>query len=326
MHGPRGRFLTLIIVPHAGARTWNLRIPVRSMQVAAVLVVAAALFTAVQTVTSRVARMRAAELAAERSRLQADLALKQAQIEAMAARMQAIETYLGRLRELESDVHGLLGNAPRPPGQGAVAPSDGAGTGPAAGDHLALATTGRERFPAPSRGGPRLAPGADGAEIVARLGLLEQESAARLDALAAAAQALEDRLDYLRHRPQGWPVPGPLTSGFGWRRSPFGWSREFHAGIDIGGAWGVPVTATADGTVVYADWKPGLGRTVIIDHGYGFRTLYGHNSRLAVRTGQNVRRGQVIAYMGSSGRSTGPHVHYEVHLWGRPVNPLEYAG
>lgn len=326
MRRPRNRSLTLIVVPHAGGRTWNLQIPVRYIQVAVILLVGASLFTAVQTATSLMARRQAADLTAERDRLQADLALKQAQIDAMAARVQVIEAYLGRLRELESDVHGLLGSTPRPPGQASAAGAEGVDSGATAHDRVAVATSGRERFPSPSRGGPRLAPGADGAEILARLGLLEQESAGRVDALAAAAQALEDRLDYLRHRPQGWPVPGPLTSGFGWRRSPFGWGREFHGGIDIGGAWGAPVTATADGTVVYADWKPGLGRTVIIDHGYGFQTVYGHNSRLAVRTGQKVRRGQLIAYMGSSGRSTGPHVHYEVHLWGRQVNPLEYTG
>lgn len=325
MHAPRTRFLTLIIVPHAGGRTWNLQIPVRYIQVAVALLVAAALFTGVQTAVSLVARRQAAELTAERDRLQADLATKQVQIDAMATRVREIETYLARLRELEGQLHGLLGRTPRP--SGPVPPGAPGGDAPdtPADQRLASLAAGRERFPSPARGGPRIE-AADGAAVLARLTLLEQESATRVDTLAAAAKALEDRLDYLRRRPQGWPAPGPLTSGFGWRRSPFGWGREFHGGIDIGGAWGAPVTATADGTVVYADWKPGLGRTVIIDHGYGFRTLYGHNSRLAVRTGQKVTRGQLIAYMGTSGRSTGPHVHYEVHLWGQQVNPLEYTG
>jgi murein DD-endopeptidase MepM/ murein hydrolase activator NlpD len=118
------------------------------------------------------------------------------------------------------------------------------------------------------------------------------------------------------------PVRGRITSTFGYRRSPFSKRREYHEGVDIRVQTGTPIIATADGTVVFAGWKRGYGRTVIVDHGYGYRTVYAHNYRLLVRKGQFVRRGQRLALGGNTGRSTGPHLHYEIRFCNRPVNPL----
>jgi murein DD-endopeptidase MepM/ murein hydrolase activator NlpD len=115
-----------------------------------------------------------------------------------------------------------------------------------------------------------------------------------------------------------WPVNGVLSSGFGWR-----WGR-MHEGIDIAAPSGSPVVAAASGTVIYAGWMGGYGNLVIIDHGGGLATAYGHNSALAVGTGQSVGQGQVISYCGSTGHSTGPHVHFEVRINGSPVDPLGY--
>jgi len=117
-----------------------------------------------------------------------------------------------------------------------------------------------------------------------------------------------------------WPVSGPVTSYFGWR-----WGR-MHEGIDIAVPTGTPVVAAASGRVVYAGWMGGYGNLVLIDHGGGLGTAYGHNSGFAVGTGQSVSQGQVIAYAGSTGNSTGPHVHFEVRVNGSAVDPLGYLG
>lgn len=120
------------------------------------------------------------------------------------------------------------------------------------------------------------------------------------------------------------PVGGPITSGFGWRIHPIYRTRRFHAGIDFGVGTGTTVRAADRGTVIYAGWYGGYGNTVIISHGGGITTLYAHNSRVAVGAGQVVQRGQPIAASGSTGLSTGPHVHFEVRVNGQPVNPAGY--
>ena len=127
------------------------------------------------------------------------------------------------------------------------------------------------------------------------------------------------------NRPSIWPVAGIMWGGFGMRRNPFGgMSSEFHKGQDISAPFGTPVSATADGVVVVAGWKTGYGRVVYVDHGNGLSTRYGHLSRLDVAVGQMVKRGAQLGLVGSSGRSTGPHLHYEVRINGEPTNPLHY--
>ncbi len=124
--------------------------------------------------------------------------------------------------------------------------------------------------------------------------------------------------------PSIWPIRGHITSGFGYRNSPFNGNKEFHAGVDISIRTGMPVVATADGIVSFTGVNGGLGRVVEIEHGYGLKTVYGHNSHIVVEVGKKVKRGDVIAYSGSSGNTTGPHLHYEVRINNTPVNPLRY--
>lgn len=139
--------------------------------------------------------------------------------------------------------------------------------------------------------------------------------------LQRSAISYRDRLD---HTPSGWPARGRITSSFGRRRHPITGQVQTHDGIDIAAATGTAVKVTADGVVRFSGTRAGYGRVVVVDHGYGFETVYGHNSRNVVSAGQRVKRGQVIAYLGSTGTSTGPHVHYEVRISGRPVNPRSY--
>lgn len=122
----------------------------------------------------------------------------------------------------------------------------------------------------------------------------------------------------------GWPCSGPITSPFGYRTHPIFGTTIFHAGIDIGVDYGTPIHAADSGVVVYSGWISGYGNAVIIDHGGGISTLYGHNQSLAVSEGQSVSKGSVIAYAGSTGNSTGPHCHFEVDVNGSPVNPMGY--
>ncbi|MGI5879980.1 MAG: peptidoglycan DD-metalloendopeptidase family protein [Syntrophomonadaceae bacterium] len=130
---------------------------------------------------------------------------------------------------------------------------------------------------------------------------------------------------YFRRLPNRWPCEGEISSTFGWRKSPFGGRSEgFHDGIDIANYSGTEVVAAGDGRVVFAGWKPVYGRTVVIDHGEGLITKYAHNSCLLAEEGERVKKGQPIARMGTSGRSTGPHLHFTVLKGDDPVDPLIY--
>ena len=125
--------------------------------------------------------------------------------------------------------------------------------------------------------------------------------------------------------PNIWPIDGRLIGAFGPRQDPFsGEGQEIHKGVDISGTIGTPIHVTADGVVRFADMENGYGRLVVVDHGGGIETWYAHMSRLYVHTGQELRRGELIGEVGMSGRVTAPHLHYEVHVNGRPMNPYQY--
>jgi murein DD-endopeptidase MepM/ murein hydrolase activator NlpD len=124
--------------------------------------------------------------------------------------------------------------------------------------------------------------------------------------------------------PNLWPVEGQVTGSFGERTDPFNGEGAFHTGVDIAAMVGQPVVAPADGVVQFADFMGGYGRAIVIEHGHGINTRYGHLSGFAVTPGQQVRRGEIIGFVGLSGRSTGPHLHYEVRINDTPVNPYKY--
>jgi murein DD-endopeptidase MepM/ murein hydrolase activator NlpD len=141
--------------------------------------------------------------------------------------------------------------------------------------------------------------------------------------LAEIAAAVKEQESRLKNVPSIWPVQGWVGSGYGYRRDPFTGRREMHPGFDIVAPTGTPVAATAAGHVIYAGWKSGWGRCVEIDHGGGIKTFYAHCRTLKVSTGDNVYRGDLIATVGSSGRSTGTHLHYGVLAgkgWADPNN------
>lgn len=179
----------------------------------------------------------------------------------------------------------------------------------------------------------KLAPTATEIEPEQYTATMDQLYALRMSALSGVATAgigenrrLASLSDWVRaaEAPTLWPVEGRVTSSFGERIDPFNGEGAFHAGVDISTTYGTPILAPADGVVEYADFMSGYGRLVAIDHGHGISTRYGHMSAFAVTDGQSVKRGQVIGYVGASGRVTSPHLHYEVRINDTPVNPYKY--
>jgi murein DD-endopeptidase MepM/ murein hydrolase activator NlpD len=135
---------------------------------------------------------------------------------------------------------------------------------------------------------------------------------------------LGSTIDLKKHTPSIWPTSGYISSGFGYRRHPIKRTIEFHRGLDIANLPGTNIYATADGVVDFAGRQAGYGNYLSINHGYGFKTKYGHLRKILVKEGQEVKRGDIIAKMGSSGLATGPHLHYEVRIVNKPVNPFHY--
>ena len=135
---------------------------------------------------------------------------------------------------------------------------------------------------------------------------------------------LENQKSMFACTPSIWPAKGWVSSKFGYRKSPFTNEREFHSGLDISAKTGSPVIAPADGIVASTGKTYGFGNLLTISHGYGLKTRYGHLSKILVKAGQAVKRGDTVALIGNTGRSTGPHLHYEVHVEGVPVNPSRY--
>jgi murein DD-endopeptidase MepM/ murein hydrolase activator NlpD len=149
-------------------------------------------------------------------------------------------------------------------------------------------------------------------------------SSFELEKYAEVEAGLNDLTDRLQHTPSIWPTQGWQSRGFGMKDDPFTGYRRLHRGIDISNNMGTPIIAPADGRVKSVMTDRGMGKMIVIDHGFGFVTRYGHLSQIDVKRGEHVARGQVIGKMGSTGYSTGPHLHYEVWRNGKVLNPQEY--
>jgi len=141
----------------------------------------------------------------------------------------------------------------------------------------------------------------------------------------SSMSVVKKQVAYLSAIPSIKPVNTKITDVYGYRKNPFtNRGSEFHKGVDFAGDTGTPIKATGNGVVVFAGWQSGYGNVLIISHGYGITTLYGHNSKLLVKKGEKVKKGQIVCKMGNTGRSTGSHLHYEVRVNGKLVNPIKY--
>ncbi len=161
-------------------------------------------------------------------------------------------------------------------------------------------------------------------EKIANLEKLKTAAIGQEEQSQRLMEFFQDQHTLLASTPSVWPVRGWLTSGFGKRKSPFTGRQSMHAGIDISTKTGTPIAAPADGVVSYSDRKGAYGLVLVIDHGYGYQTFYGHCSKLDKKVGEKVKRGEVIAYVGNTGSSTGSHLHYEVRVSGVATNPMKY--
>jgi murein DD-endopeptidase MepM/ murein hydrolase activator NlpD len=267
---------------------------------------------------------------AELGRLRVEVAEQRDQIESFDTTLNGVRSTLAKIGEFERKVR-IIANLPGSAATGGEevaevgvdsperkVPLDGSGVS---------APTGAPLPDAPSEPQARIEAGSDepliaalqrGAEQLGEVAISQERS------LAEVASQLESKRAHLAATPAIWPTKGWLTSRFGTRISPFTNQKQFHAGIDIAGERGTDVFAPAQGKVVFSGSRGPLGKSIIIDHGYGVRTQYGHSDDLYVKTGENVQRGQRIAALGNSGRSTGPHLHYVVEVKGKAVNPLDY--
>ena len=243
---------------------------------------------------------------AEAAQLREANRIQQEQIRQIAKKASALGQEVDAIQRTEDGLRALVG-APPAETDSAVQEGDAA--------------------PAPTGGAPH-ALTTD--EVSEALTMLEERTAVRRTSIGQLAVMMQKDVpgassflgdDTPVTTPTGWPTDGFISSGYGLR-----WNgAEFHQGIDIAAEMGTPIVATADGVVTIAGWNAGgYGNMVDIDHGSGVSSRYGHASAVVVTAGQRVRRGQIIAYVGSTGHSTGPHLHYEVRLSGQPVNPASY--
>ena len=276
--------------------------------------------------------------------LRAQTAEQESELTLLASQVGELSSEFGTLRELERKVR-VIANLPGAVDEARVPEVlDGRGGYSDAGDPEE--TAGHDD-PAPTQPGPaKAAPTREAAPVPMPLSQVEtrsgefdvravrhaRERASRLarqitpgqESFEALLEGLEGKHDQLASTPSIWPTDGWVTSRYGSRTSPFTGKKQFHGGIDIAAAFGTQVIAPARGKVTFAGKKGPLGNTVVIDHGYGLRTTYAHNAKLYVKRGEQVERGTPIATVGSTGRSTGPHLHYAINVSGRSVDPANY--
>ncbi|HDP35142.1 MAG TPA: hypothetical protein ENN29_08555 [Candidatus Hydrogenedentes bacterium] len=235
------------------------------------------------------------------------------------ASIAAITAELSDLYDMESRAREITGLAPRsaPAFDANAAKDGGRGGGPARSGPFAYAGDRQVMHPPYVIYG-MARPSAD---------LIVEEIRLRSRSLGELVTDMEAQLDRIERMPAGWPLArgiGRITSNFGYRRDPFNKRVRHHDGTDISAKHGTTVRATAKGVVRKAEYMSYLGNTIVVDHGNGMRTVYAHLSSMDVRPGQAVGRGDAIGRVGSTGRSTGPHLHYEVHVNGRQVDPAKY--
>jgi murein DD-endopeptidase MepM/ murein hydrolase activator NlpD len=268
------------------------------------------------------------------ARLRAQTTAQQATVESVQSSLQDLEGELARLREFERKVRVIanLPNSQTPPAGGPENGGQGGG-GPEFGDLVAPPGLGASDLPGadavpPEHQDAALRENELDAAALARVTTKAERLGPLASARAASFEELVEKLQgqslRLASTPSILPARGWLTSGFGYRTSPFTGRPQFHAGLDVASNPGTEIIAPARGRVVFVGRKGPLGKAVVIDHGYGVRTTYGHTADAFVQPGDTVERGQRIATIGMSGRTTGPHLHYAVEVSGEPRNPIDY--
>lgn len=293
-------YYTVLVVPDRSSKTARFRVPrgllVRLGVVAGLLVVAAiaAMFhyahVVSQSADDRVIKEENAQLRAELLQIQQ----KVAQINKTLDRVQQLDQKLRAISMLSDPERNLA--------IGPVSMKEGEGNAE------------KEALLDPE----------DGPTVSSKLDNMSAEAAKQEQSLQELQEYFQDQKSLLASAPSIWPARGFVTSDFGHRLDPYTAARVMHKGLDIAAQPGTQVVAPADGTVVFASTEGGYGNVLVIDHGYGIKTRYGHLQQILVKAGQKIHRGDKVALSGNTGRSTGPHVHYEVRVNGIPQNPRKF--
>lgn len=301
------RCFTVMIIPHSEEATYSLRLPLYVLQIAAALLVLAIAGMSVLAYGYLTAAAEAREAQALREVNRA----QQEEINALAVETQRMMEQVKAIDELVELVTDKLDLDPTDIENGVKGQASQNSTEIHSVDSLVY----DRAYDSRSSAGGVLERASD------NIALLQSIVPERSDTL----DAVGDYVVQAEAKPSLWPARGRISSGFGMRKIPYSTNNyQFHTGVDIIGAYESSIWASAAGKVVFTGYRGSYGNTVVIDHGYGFQTLYAHLAGFAVNAGDQVERGDLIGYMGASGRTTGTHLHYEVLVNGSPVNPYNY--
>ncbi len=298
----KGRYFTLLVIPHTEDSVLNIRVPLFLLQLASVLIVVSLLaaFIFFQSYLKLQHEVGVAEQMRDENRILNE------QIDLLTSFTENLMLKVEQVEHLGVEVRKLVD----------LPPSE-----EDAGDHIHLAAL---TYDDPLR----VLPGRGGNQVVTRtvtnITMLQEMIPQRAEEMAQLKESVLEHKMELAATPSIWPTRGRVSSEFGPRRSPFTGRQEFHDGIDIASSRGTPVYATADGKVTESAYRRGIGNVIIINHGYGYQTLYGHLSGFVAGNGDQVVKGQLIGYVGNTGMSTGPHLHYTVFVDGVAADPRNY--
>ena len=295
---PDRRCYTLMIVPHRGNKVYRFQMPIRYVKACLATASAVAVFAAAGFIHYQYTFHQAQTELEELRTLRSVNVAQSTQLNQLAQNTAVLQEKMSQLNQLDAEVRRLLNT-----------------------DELTETSRSgiaRPSAPGGGEGGPIVKPQA--AELNNLVKDLQESATARAESMALLRETLIERNARIAATPSIWPADGVVTSRFGWR-----WGgSDWHPGIDVAADSGTPIVATAEGVVVASGWNGGYGRQVVVDHGNGITTSYAHTSENVVSVGQKVKKGQLVAYVGSSGFSTGPHVHYEVKVNGTVVNPARF--
>jgi murein DD-endopeptidase MepM/ murein hydrolase activator NlpD len=295
-------WFNILIFGHKSAKTRHLKIRKKTVKISFYLIGFALLSTTFFFCDYIQVKKKAFELA----RLRQEAQNQRSQIQFFSARIEDLEKQLSKLKEFDKKIR-IIANLER--GQ-ETTPSMGMGG------------------PSPSDIRDTLKKEKDDAGLVHQMRSdverLQSEAMSRGDSLSELEKLLQVKREMLAHTPSVWPVQGWVTSGFGYRTNPFTGLTQMHEGLDISNRVGTPIIAPANGIISDVGNDIAVGKVVVIFHGFGTTTRYGHLHKVFVKVGQRIKRGDKIAEVGMTGKTTGPHLHYEVKINGVPVNPVRY--
>jgi murein DD-endopeptidase MepM/ murein hydrolase activator NlpD len=298
---PKSQVFTVIVVSDHSQAVRKFRVPRRWLQNGAwagVGLALVALLTSVHYLTLLSANSENSTLREENSQLRSKVLLVQEKVAHISATLDRVERFDAKLRTAVTSLQDPERN-------------------------LAIGPVGTAE-PEPLAGGPAPAGEQNVKALPGKLGSLEAEATRSEQSLRQLQEYFDDQRSLLASTPSIWPTRGWVTSDFGTRLDPLSADRKMHEGLDVATPHGQPVRAPSDGVVVFNGVEGGYGKVLVIDHGYGVKTRYGHLSETDVRVGDRVKRGDKVAAVGNTGKSTGPHLHYEVRVNGIPENPRKF--